>query len=549
MGGRFMLNNIVIFAGSLDFNLRWNVGTLAEKFPETRFTVFLHAPSKSPKKLLSNQFRNVKRHGWRWIPYQLLEVVEILLLRFRGFPTKSGHLPGQAFTLHALESHPHITIRHFLDINGEDSQELLKELRADLGIAIGAPILKEQLFSVPRYGSINLHKGRLPDYRGMPPAFWELKNGENEVGCTVHRITTGLDRGDILLEKVLPVDRYSTVAGMQMRLHHTGMNMVCDAVSLISTGTAVFKKQPTGGNTNTRPSLAIEEMLRRQLKSKEPREGSLRSIGKSIFFFFYVSAFKSLINYIHGKAGNQRVIILLYHRVSDQFRDNVTIGIEQFDRQMAYIAANYNVVSLREIVSGNIPKKSLKPVIAVSFDDGYLDNFENAAPILLKHQVPCTFFISTEKITANKPFDHDLKLLGFGLNNMNWQHVIQMRQWGFDFGSHTSSHVDLASVSDSVALSELTESFRDIRTRLKQENSFIAYPYGGKHNITPARIEMIKNVGYAACFSAYGGSNESNADLFDIKRVGINWAFDMPAFKARLKGWDNTNRNALNHYA
>ena len=55
----------------------------------------------------------------------------------------------------------------------------------------------------------------------------------------------------------------------------------------------------------------------------------------------------------------------------------------------------------------------------MSFDDGYLDNFENAAPILLKHQVPCTFFVSTEKIRRNQPFDHDLRALGFGLDNMS----------------------------------------------------------------------------------------------------------------------------------
>jgi methionyl-tRNA formyltransferase len=543
-----MLNTIVIFAGSLDFYLRWNVVTLAEKFPETEFTVFLHVPRKTPKRLLSNQFRNLKRHGWRWIPYQLNEILEIALRRFRRSTIKCSHLPGQAFTLGALQNHPRITLKIFHDINGKASQESLKELRADLGIAIGAPILKEALFAIPRYGSINLHEGRLPHYRGMPPAFWELRNGEKEVGCTVHRITAGLDRGDILLEKTLPVEQYSTVAGMQIKLHHMGVNMVCDAVSLISAGTAIFEKQPLGGNTNTRPSLKVEKILCQQLKSKEPAEETLRNFAKSILFYLYASIFKPFMNYAHGKFGNQRVIILLYHRVSDQFRDHVTIGIENFDRQMAYIAANYNVVSLHDVVNGNIPRNSSKPVIAVSFDDGYLDNFDNAAPILLKHQVPCTFFISTEKITENKPFDHDLKLLGFGLDNMSWQQVAQMRQWGFDFGSHTSNHVDLAIVSDSVALTELTESFNDIRARLRQENLFIAYPYGGKRNITTTRIEMIKSVGYAACFSAYGGTNDRNTDLFDIKRVGINWAFDMLAFKARLKGWDDTTRKMANPY-
>jgi peptidoglycan/xylan/chitin deacetylase (PgdA/CDA1 family) len=532
---------VIIFTASLDFNVRWTVASLAERYPHFDFTVLLHAPKKSPRTLLRNQWRNVKRHGWRWIPYQAAEIVSLLADRLQGRPQQGEDRPGSMFTLGALKSHPRIRIERVASINGPEACALVKSLDADLGVALAAPILKPQLFTLPRLGTINLHKGRLPDYPGMPPAFWELYRGERTVGCTVHRVDAGLDTGDILMEDSVPVDRYSTVGGLRTKLDRLGVEMVVDAVGRMLDGTAVFKPQPGRGHANTRPTLAVEAQLARRLAKRDPSNGGAIKVAiKKLTFVAYASLWMPLVNWLHGRSGNQRVIILLYHRVSDQFRDHVTVGIERFDQHMAYVAKHFTTVSLKDIVEGKVPRNSAKPVIAVSFDDGYLDNYENAAPVLLKHQVPCTFFISTEKIRDNKPFDHDLRALGFGLDNMSWDQVRQMRDWGLHFGSHTRNHVNLAEINDELALEELQGSLNDIRRELGQEQVFIAYPYGRKHHITASRVDMMKKLGYAACFSAYGGLNGSDLDLFDIRRIGVNWAFDLTALQARLRGWDKT---------
>ena len=534
--------HITIFTASLDFNVRWGVITLAQHFPDYRFSIVQQVAHKTPMILLRNQVRNIKRHGWRWIPYQGMEIAGLLAQRVlpRAACPASPDRPGQMFSASALASHPRITVKKFDAINGPAACAYVREQNPDLGIALGAPILKEALFALPRLGTINLHKGRLPDFRGMPPAFWELNSGAASVGCTVHRVAAGLDTGDILLASEVPIDQFSTVAGVQVKLHRLGVELVTEAVAQIVAGTAQFSKQPAGGSTNTRPTLALERRLKARLAARDPsRGGPLKTVGKQLMFSSYAAA-ASVVNFWHGMTGRQRVIILLYHRVSDQFRDNVTIGIEQFDRQMAYLSNNCTLVSLKQIVAGDIPRNSKKPVIAVSFDDGYLDNYENAAPILIKHQVPCTFFISTDKIRDNQPFDHDMRALGFGLDNMSWDQVRQMRDWGLHFGSHTRNHVNLAEVDDATAHEELLGSLEDIRSELQQDQVFMAFPYGRKKHTTPARIETMKQLGYAACFSAYGGLNTADMDLFNIQRIGVNWAFDLPALRARLRGWDKT---------
>ncbi len=73
----------------------------------------------------------------------------------------------------------------------------MKSADADLGILYGTNIIKETVFSVPKLGSINIHQGLAPLYRGGPTVFWELFNDEKEVGITVHFVAAKVDTCDI----------------------------------------------------------------------------------------------------------------------------------------------------------------------------------------------------------------------------------------------------------------------------------------------------------------------------------------------------------------
>lgn len=79
------------------------------------------------------------------------------------------------------------------------AMSLMRSGEPDLGVIYGTNIIKEAVFEIPRLGSINLHQGLAPYYRGGPPVFWELYNGETRVGLTVHFVESKVDSGAILL--------------------------------------------------------------------------------------------------------------------------------------------------------------------------------------------------------------------------------------------------------------------------------------------------------------------------------------------------------------
>jgi folate-dependent phosphoribosylglycinamide formyltransferase PurN len=99
-----------------------------------------------------------------------------------------------------------IEVHSVEDLNSGETVRLLQGIEPDLGIVAGTYILSPATFEAPRLGSINLHSGKAPEYRGAAPAFWELYNGERQVGITIHRVGSRLDSGPIIRQEMFALD-------------------------------------------------------------------------------------------------------------------------------------------------------------------------------------------------------------------------------------------------------------------------------------------------------------------------------------------------------
>ena len=82
--------------------------------------------------------------------------------------------------------------------------EYIKYLKPDLAIAFGVGLIKPYIFDIPKWGTINIHRGHIDSYRGLDSDLWALYNKEfNKIDVTIHYIDEHLDTGDILLKNNL----------------------------------------------------------------------------------------------------------------------------------------------------------------------------------------------------------------------------------------------------------------------------------------------------------------------------------------------------------
>lgn len=531
------MNRVAVFTSDPNFTVRKGIVCLLRDRPALEVLVLVHRPPRRFKRLLKNQWRNLKRNGWRWIPYQAAEIIDLLRTRWRSVTWSTEARPGEDFSPAALENHPRVSIKEFANIHSAESIDTLEAFGPDLGIALAAPILREPLFDMPKLGTINLHKGRVPDYRGMPPAFWELWNGEKSVGCTVHFVAAGLDTGDIIATNSINCSEFSTAHGMRLLLDELGIRMVCEVVDQLAAGNAARRPQQGEGNTYRQPTLAQVAELDSRLAGPAGAS-ALRGLARSVAVTAYNRGLRPLVRLRNRLTKKREVVVLLYHRVTDELRDGVTVGIEQFDQQIGYLAKHYPIASIDDIVDGNIPESADgRPLVAVTFDDGYRDNFDHAVPVLLRHRMPAGFFVSTGMIGRDVGFKHDLSKLGRALPNMDWEQLREMRDMGFTLGSHTVTHMNCARAGEAELKAELAESKQALESELGLDRVLFAYPFGGRADITPDALSEVKNAGYGACLSAYGGVNVGPIDRFNVLRMPVSSGFDFGRFIARVEGW------------
>jgi folate-dependent phosphoribosylglycinamide formyltransferase PurN len=145
---------------------------------------------------------------------------------------------------------------HFVkEIHAQEVLDCVRALEPDLGLIYGSPILKPKLFEIPKLGTLGIHHGRLPEYRGNKTAFWSIYNGEPVAGVTIQKINEGLDTGSIVKEGVVSIGRKSYPAVIR-ELEELGLQLYIEAILEVKHATAAYRPQPqTKGKLYRNPKL------------------------------------------------------------------------------------------------------------------------------------------------------------------------------------------------------------------------------------------------------------------------------------------------------
>ncbi len=109
--------------------------------------------------------------------------------------------------------------------------------RPDLIVVVSyGKILPKTILEIPPYGCINVHASLLPKYRGAAPINWALINGEEETGVTIMQMDEGMDTGDILLQRAIPIEEDDDVETLSRRLSLLGAELLVEAIDLLKEG-------------------------------------------------------------------------------------------------------------------------------------------------------------------------------------------------------------------------------------------------------------------------------------------------------------------------
>lgn len=217
---------------------------------------------------------------------------------------------------------------------------------------------------------------------------------------------------------------------------------------------------------------------------------------------------------------DDKISILMYHSIGYEKNNGLRMPEKQFREQMKYIKDNgYTTLTMDELYSyftenKPIPKKSL----VITFDDGYLDNYKYAYPILKEFNLKATIFVIASNI------DRDNR-------SINSKQLKELQSNGIDIQSHTLKHEELNKLSYEQQLKTLKESKQVMEKTLDKKVNYIAYPYGKYNENT---IRAVKDAGYIMGFITGGRVAKKDDGIYTVPRIGMIAGDGMNVFIGRL---------------
>lgn len=229
---------------------------------------------------------------------------------------------------------------------------------------------------------------------------------------------------------------------------------------------------------------------------------------------------------------------LCYHSIAPEGPRYLTIGADLFERQLALLRRrgmrSGDLAGLREICEGRSPG----PSVFLTFDDGFRDNFETALPLLREYGFGAFVFVLPPLLEAGGAFEwpemkKDLKHHAATMRSVTWPMLEQMREGGFEVGSHTLSHPHLPALSGEELREELWQSRAALVERLGSCDT-IAYPFG---EWNPEVAAAAADCGYRFAFTLPTISGQRRATPLTIPRVNIDYRDDERRFATKLSPW------------
>jgi peptidoglycan/xylan/chitin deacetylase (PgdA/CDA1 family) len=239
--------------------------------------------------------------------------------------------------------------------------------------------------------------------------------------------------------------------------------------------------------------------------------------------------------------GSGGIPILMYHKVNPDPGTGgygLRVRPRDFAGQMAYLARNgYQPVTLSDLADHSEKGRPLPPKpVVITLDDGYLDNYTYAYPILKKYRFTATVFVVAGTVGGINDFDYRAgkqpknKMAG-------WPQLKEMAEGGIAIGAHTVRHPRLADLSPAEMKSEIEGSKRILEKKLNRPVEAFCYPYGSYNETVTG---LVRESGFRAAVTTVQGLGRFDREPLALKRIRIRGDYSLGRFVQELNRYSRS---------
>ncbi|MBC8228074.1 polysaccharide deacetylase family protein [bacterium] len=243
------------------------------------------------------------------------------------------------------------------------------------------------------------------------------------------------------------------------------------------------------------------------------------------------------------KAPQPRIVILSYHSVHPTriFR---SCKPDMFEAHLQWLKENCDIIPLSSLFPIQFKDTpNAKPKVVITFDDGYVDNYQYAFPLLVKWGVPATFFATVGLLERHpevmQRFQYFRHTGMEELEPLTWKQVQEMTDAGMEFGAHTYSHPNLIYLEKPQLEFEIKEAKERMEDKIGQRVDGFAYPFGRPRcHFNNVNLDMVRRAGYKYAVAVFFRGVLTRDSQWALPRFSSN-NDDVRTLADKIKGsWD-----------